>query len=111
MKNLFAILAAVGVAAPAFAVGPPIKLHIVGVHDGDTITGVTEDKQQVKVRLAAIDAPEIGQPFGQAAKKAISLPLGGGAGHQEQAQWGRNIWVVHPLTAEKTTENSSTLRA
>jgi micrococcal nuclease len=52
----------------------PKKLHlrVVGVHDGDTLTGLNDQKEQVKVRLDAIDAPELGQPFGRASKKALS---------------------------------------
>jgi endonuclease YncB( thermonuclease family) len=49
-----------------------LRLRIVGVHDGDTITGFDESKTQYKIRLDAIDAPELGQPFGQASKKALS---------------------------------------
>jgi len=41
---------------------------VVSVTDGDTIK-VLKDGIQVKVRLAAIDCPEKGQPYGQAAKK------------------------------------------
>jgi micrococcal nuclease len=52
-------------------------LRVVGVHDGDTITCLTPDKEQVKVRLDAIDAPELGQPFGQASKKALSEKIFG----------------------------------
>ncbi len=48
------------------------KAHVVSVTDGDTITVLKDDKVQVKIRLNQIDAPEIGQPFGQAAKKALS---------------------------------------
>jgi endonuclease YncB( thermonuclease family) len=48
------------------------KGHVVGVTDGDTITVLRDDRTQVKVRLDQIDTPEIGQPFGQAAKKAVS---------------------------------------
>jgi endonuclease YncB( thermonuclease family) len=43
-----------------------------GYHDGDTITGLDAEKVQHKIRLDAIDAPELGQPFGQASKKALS---------------------------------------
>ncbi|MDG0853056.1 thermonuclease family protein [Roseateles puraquae] len=46
--------------------------RVVGVHDGDTITLLTPDKKQLQVRLADIDAPELGQPFGQAAKRELS---------------------------------------
>lgn len=49
-----------------------LHLRVIGVHDGDTITGLDENKSQHKIRLDAIDAPELGQPFGQAAKKALS---------------------------------------
>ena len=49
-----------------------LHLRVVGVHDGDTLTGLDESKTQFKIRLDAIDAPEIKQPFGQASKKALS---------------------------------------
>ena len=49
-----------------------LHLRVVSVHDGDTITGLDESKTQFKIRLDAIDAPELGQPFGQASKKALS---------------------------------------
>jgi endonuclease YncB( thermonuclease family) len=46
--------------------------RVVSVADGDTITVLDAAKTQYKVRLDAIDAPELGQPFGQASKKALS---------------------------------------
>lgn len=46
--------------------------RVVGVHDGDTITVLTDDKREIKTRLDGIDAPELSQAFGQAAKKALS---------------------------------------
>ncbi|SKA85779.1 Endonuclease YncB, thermonuclease family [Prosthecobacter debontii] len=45
---------------------------VVGVHDGDSLTLLTPDKTQIKVRLEGIDAPELKQPFGAASKKALS---------------------------------------
>ena len=42
------------------------------MHDGDTLTGLDEARTQFKIRLDAIDAPEIKQPFGQASKKALA---------------------------------------
>ena len=43
----------------------------VGVADGDTFTLLVEGNRQEKIRLWGIDAPEGGQDFGQASKKAL----------------------------------------
>lgn len=52
--------------------GPKQTWRVVGVTDGDSITCLTPEKQQVKVRLNAIDAPERGQPFANKSKQALS---------------------------------------
>ena len=57
---------------PQKSSGKLLHLRVVGVHDGDTLTGLDEAKTQFKIRLDAIDAPEIKQPFGQASKKALA---------------------------------------
>lgn len=46
--------------------------RVVGVTDGDTVTVLVVDNKQYKVRLAGIDCPEKGQPYGQAAKQSLS---------------------------------------
>jgi endonuclease YncB( thermonuclease family) len=46
--------------------------RVVGVSDGDTITVLDAGKAQHVVRLGGIDAPERKQPFGSAAKEALS---------------------------------------
>lgn len=46
--------------------------RVVGIADGDTLTVLDANNVQHKVRLNAIDAPELGQAFGQASKKALS---------------------------------------
>jgi endonuclease YncB( thermonuclease family) len=48
------------------------SVRVVGVSDGDTITVLTKDKEQVRVRLAGIDAPESAQAFGDRAKQKLS---------------------------------------
>lgn len=45
---------------------------VVGVTDGDTFTLLTPAKEQSKIRLAEIDTPERGQPFGKWAKEQLS---------------------------------------
>ena len=44
---------------------------IVGIVDGDTLDAIIDGKQQ-RVRVAQIDAPERGQPYGKASKQALS---------------------------------------
>lgn len=46
--------------------------HVIGVADGDTVTVLDEYRQQHKVRLGGIDAPEKRQPYGQVSKKHLS---------------------------------------
>jgi len=45
---------------------------VIGVSDGDTITVLDAERQQHKVRLGGIDAPEKAQPFGQRSKENLS---------------------------------------
>jgi len=48
---------------------------VVAIADGDTLTarcGQPGAYEQVKVRIAAIDAPEKAQPFGQRSKQLLS---------------------------------------
>lgn len=45
---------------------------VVGVHDSDTMTVLADGARQGKVRLADIDAPELGQAYGDKAKAALA---------------------------------------
>lgn len=48
---------------------------VVGISDGDTLTarcGEPGAYEQVKVRVAAIDAPEKAQPFGQRSRQNLA---------------------------------------
>ena len=45
---------------------------VVSVVDGDTIAVMTPDKHQQRVRIAGIDAPERGQPFGDLSRENLS---------------------------------------
>ena len=46
--------------------------RVVAVADGDTITVLDADRQQHKIRLQGIDAPEKAQPFGERSKLNLS---------------------------------------
>lgn len=49
---------------------------VVHVQDGDTLTVLVE-RRQVKVRLASIDAPELGQPFGRRSRAELASMCAG----------------------------------
>ncbi|RLA19575.1 MAG: nuclease [Gammaproteobacteria bacterium] len=55
---------------PLLAVAQEVK--VISITDGDTVKVLTQDKQQIKVRLAEIDTPERMQPYGKKAKQALS---------------------------------------
>jgi endonuclease YncB( thermonuclease family) len=46
--------------------------RVVGIADGDTLTILDSGKQQHKIRIAFIDAPESKQPYGQRSKQSLS---------------------------------------
>lgn len=62
------LLAFLPVAFPARADAPA---RVVAVHDGDTVT-VLSNQRQLRIRLTDIDAPELGQPFGKRSKTALA---------------------------------------
>ena len=55
-----------------FAWGDTLSGKVVGVADGDTVTILDADREQHKIRLQGIDAPEKAQPFGQRSKENLS---------------------------------------
>ncbi len=57
-------------ALPAHA--DQIRGVVVGISDGDTVTVLDNNRQQHKIRLSGIDAPESHQPFGQKSKSNLS---------------------------------------
>ena len=65
-----AVIAASLALAVSFSAWADFTGKVVGVADGDSIT-VLRDREQVKVRLVEIDAPEKAQPFGNRSKQAL----------------------------------------
>jgi endonuclease YncB( thermonuclease family) len=49
-----------------------IKGKVVAVHDGDTVTVLDAARKPWKIRLMGIDAPELGQAFGNDTKGVLS---------------------------------------
>lgn len=71
--------------------------RVVSVHDGDTVT-VLVDNEQVKVRLAEIDAPELKQPFGAKSKQSLSSKVFNKSVRVESAgkdRYGRTLGTVY----------------
>lgn len=50
---------------------------VVRVSDGDTITVLTDEKEQIRIRLEGIDCPESGQPFGNRARELTAKLVAG----------------------------------
>lgn len=69
MKRLILLAA---LAAPLYALAAPISCKVVAISDGDTLTCLTAEHTQIKVRLAEIDTPEKAQPYGQKSKALLS---------------------------------------
>jgi len=69
----FLVTAAVLLAVvPQLHAADPVEWRVVSVADGDTITCLDDGNKQHRIRPRGIDAPERGQPFGQASKRALS---------------------------------------
>lgn len=70
--------------------------RVVAVTDGDTIK-VLDGTQEIRVRLSGIDCPELGQPFGKAAKQFASIAAFGktvAVDVVELDRYGRTVGVV-----------------
>ena len=64
------IAAVLCLSLPAWAL--EVAGRLVGLSDGDTITILTAERRQVRVRLGEIDTPESRQPYGNRARQALS---------------------------------------
>ena len=71
---------------------------VVKITDGDTVTVLTADKKQVKIRLFGIDAPETKQDYGTKSKQYLSKLIFGQVVEVEDLGkdlYGRTIGKVH----------------
>ncbi len=65
-RRILAALAAVATLAAHQVRAADLTALVVAVHDGDTLT-VQTPQARLRVRVAAIDAPELDQPYGDQA--------------------------------------------
>jgi len=77
-----------------------VMIHgrVVGVHDGDSLTLLDQDNIQHKIRVDGIDAPELRQPFGRAAKQGLADIAAGKdamASCAKSDRYGRQVCQVH----------------
>ena len=89
MRFPLALLLCLSLAAPALAATPHFSGTVTAVADGNTVTVLTPDKQQVKIRLYGIDCPESGQAFGNRARQAT-----------ERAMHGKHV-TVRPMDTDR----------
>src|SRR5262245_19167470 len=83
--------------APA-TLAATLKGFVTGVSKGDTITVRDARKQQHKIRLAGVDAPERGQPYGEQAlqrTRALLLNRPVNVFWFKQEAGGRKVGVVY----------------
>ena len=70
---------------------------VIGIKDGDTIVVLLENKSQKTLRLAEVDCPESGQPYGKNAKDFTSQEVFGkniSFTETDQDRYGRTIAKV-----------------
>ena len=72
LKLLFVLTALLFSQCESHSQVPESSGKAVGISNGDTFTLLTHDKQQIKVRLSEIDAPEKAQPFGTRSREVLS---------------------------------------
>lgn len=91
------LLLSIALSLSTMAYAETITGRVVGVSDGDTLTTLDPTNTQFKIRLAAIDAPEKAQPFGQRGKQQLSdLCFGKSASIQviSTDRYGRSVGDV-----------------
>ena len=70
---------------------------VVKISDGDTIM-ILQDKQQIKVRLFGIDAPEKKQDYGQRSKQFLASLIAGQVVEVEpkgKDRYKRTLGIIH----------------
>lgn len=105
MKRTILFLMVLLASVPAAA--NPFSGRVIGVMDGDTILVLTSGYEQMKVRLAEIDAPEKVQPFGERSKQALSALCFNKLAYVEVVDIDRYKRIVGKVSCEGIDANRS----
>jgi endonuclease YncB( thermonuclease family) len=105
--NFYVVLIAFLLSPPAYAA--EISGHVVAVADGDTIT-LLVDRQQVRVRLADIDAPERKQAFGNRSRQSLHGLCHGKSASIEVSGKDRYGRVIGTATCDSQNANAEQVR-
>jgi endonuclease YncB( thermonuclease family) len=94
------------------ASGDVLEGRVVRVADGDTLTVLVGERPE-RVRLAGIDAPEKGQPFGERSKEGLSRLTFGKevrVDWQKHDRYGRVVGKIWAPAPDAPCERSSCRR-
>jgi endonuclease YncB( thermonuclease family) len=89
-----------------FAGANEFKAKVIGITDGDTLKVLNASNEELKVRLAFIDAPEKHQPFGKKAKQILSQLVFNREVHIHQTgidRYGRVLAKIYVQDADITS--------
>lgn len=88
-----------------------ISGKVVSIADGDTLTVLDDARSERKVRLNGIDAPELGQAFGQVSKRNLGALVFGKLVRVEWRKIDRYGRLVGSVYVGETDANLEQLRA
>lgn len=111
LLGVFALLLSACILYPGIA--EALEGKVVRISDGDTLTILTADRQQLKIRLYGIDTPERRQAYGSRATDYTRKAL---AGRRVQVRaidrdrYGRTVGIVQAEGARESI-NAELIRA
>ena len=96
MKNLLILIAMLALGSNGFA-GNVLNGKVTSVIDGNTFEMIADDNELYKIMLFGIDCPELGQEFGEKAKKSLEkmiLDKKVNVNIQGKDRWGNRLGIV-----------------
>jgi len=96
MRTLLILFAMLALSAGGFA-GNVLNGKVTSVIDGNTFEMIADDNDSYKIMLFGIDCPELGQEFGEKAKKSFEkmiLNKNVTVNIQGKDRWGNRLGIV-----------------